>query len=1044
MMRFAICIAAISFCVFGACPASAAEPSAAPIEFNRDIRPILADACYHCHGPDKARRKANLRFDVEADAKAMRDGRAAIVPRDLDMSELARRIAAADPSERMPPPGSGRSLTPEQIDRLRQWIAQGAAWQKHWAFIPPARPPLPPVKNQAWVRNSIDRFVLARLEKEGLAPAPEAPKATLIRRLSFDLTGLPPTPAELDQFLREAEAEPGLAYERLVDRLLASPRYGERMAWRWLEAARYADTNGYQTDAERDMWRWRDWVIEAYNLNLPFDRFTIEQIAGDMLPNPTLEQKIATGFNRNHRGNAEGGIVPEEYAVEYVVDRVETTATVWLGLTLGCARCHEHKYDPFTQREFYQMFAYFNNVPEKGRAVKFGNSPPYIKAPTREQTQQREQLALQQAKAQARRERMHSEIATAQEQWEKSVRVDGLPDWSIDDGLIASLSIDKTKSLRGSEAALKSAPGITGKALDLDGKGFVEAGNVGDFGFMDKFTIAFWINPRRLDGAILSQMTDEPQGEGYSIQLVNGKLQAHLTKRWLDDSIRVESDAVITPKQWHHVVVSYDGSRAAAGVTVRVDGQTAKRTLLDELNQDFKTKEPLRLGTGGGKDHRFDGLLDEVRIYGRVLDADEMKALGASKTIAQIVRTAVKQRTRAESLKLRHYFVRQAAPPAIREAIAAAIQADRALARFDEAIPTVMVMQEMPLPRDAFVLVRGEYDKHGEKVTASVPAALAAFPEGAPKNRLGLAQWLVDPANPLTARVAVNRAWQLHFGTGLVKTGEDFGTQGEYPTHPELLDLLATEFVASGWDLKRLHKTIVMSAVYRQASRSTKELNARDPDNRLLARGPRYRLSAEMIRDQALLAGGLLVEKVGGPSVKPYQPAGLWQELSGDEGYKQDHGENLYRRSLYTYWKRTIAPPALMTFDASARETCWVKETRTNTPLQALTLLNEVTYVEAARALAQRVLQEEKSPQDRVIAAFRRVLSRAPSAAELQILLQGLDKHRAEYRRNPAAARKLLSVGEAKVDANLDATELAALAATCSLIMNLDEAVTKE
>ncbi len=491
--------------------------------------------------------------------------------------------------------------------------------------------------------------------------------------------------------------------------------------------------------------------------------------------------------------------------------------------------------------------------------------------------------------------------------------------------------------------------------------------------------------------------------------------------------------------------MSYDGTRLAKGTKVFIDGQGGKnKTLLDELNQSFNTKEPLRLGTGGGKENRFDGLIADVRIYGRALEVEEVEVLSTARPIADIVRTPADERDYLETVKLSYYFVQQAADAKVRDALTAAIRAGRERTRFEESLPTVMVMEEMSTPRDAFVLLRGEYDKHGEKVSRAVPKSLSPLPEGAPNNRLGLAQWLVDPANPLTARVAVNRMWQLHFGTGLVKTGEDFGTQGEYPSHPELLDWLATEFVASGWDVKKMHKTIVMSATYRQASRLKKDLIAHDPDNRLLARGPRYRLSAEMVRDQALQASGLLVEKLGGPSVKPYQPAGLWKELTGGDDYKQDQGENLYRRSLYTFWKRTSAPPSLMTFDASTRETCWVRETRTNTPLQALTLLNDVTYVESARMLAQRVLKEEKTADKQIERAFRLAVSRSPSAAEAKILQEGLRGILPDYRKDTDAARKLLGVGEAKADSKLDVAQLAAMTAICNLILNLDETVTKE
>ncbi|HJZ92422.1 MAG TPA: DUF1553 domain-containing protein [Gemmataceae bacterium] len=1005
---------------------------AEPVRFNRDILPILADKCFACHGPDAAKRKAGLRFDREEGARK--------VLGKPDASELVRRITSADPDERMPPKDSGRELSKAQADTLRRWVAEGARWEKHWAFVPPTRPALPAVMDFAWVRSPIDRFILARLEQAGLKPSPETDRTTLIRRMSLDLTGLPPTPAEIEAFIRDAGSD---AVDRLADRLLATPRYGERMAWRWLEAARYADTNGYQTDAGRDMWRWRDWVIEAYNRNLSFDQFTIEQLAGDLLPGATLDQRIATGFNRNHRGNAEGGIVPEEYAVEYVADRVETTSTVWLGLTLGCCRCHDHKFDPFSQREFYQLFAYFNNVPEKGRAVKFGNSPPYIKAPTRDQGQTLAALDRRVADAERRVRQLRGTLAEAQARWERSVRPADVPDWTPDRGLTTRIALDDDGPLTVRDGPAVYVPGRLGKALDLDGKRFVDVGNVGDFGFDDRFSLALWVNVRQLTGALLSRAVDDPQGEGYGVHFVNGKIQLHLTKRWLDDALRVETERKLEPGRWHHVAVTYDGSRLAAGVKVYIDGAEAKTTtLLDELNQSFQTKEPLRIGSGGGPDGRFNGLVDEVRVYGRVIEPAEASVLAVAATPGEIVAKPVAERTAAETDKLRALFVAKVAPEEIRAAHEALRAAREERANFSDSIPTVMVMEEMASPRDTHLLIRGQYDRPGAKVTAAGPTTLPDSPLGG--SRLDLAKWLVSPDHPLTARVAVNRLWQLHFGTGLVATGEDFGTQGEYPSHPELLDWLATEFVRTGWDLKRMHKLIVTSATYRQSSRVPKVLPARDPDNRLLSRFPRYRLSAEMIRDQALFASRLVVEHTGGPSVKPYQPAGLWDELSGTGDYVPDTGDKLYRRSLYTYWKRTAPPPGLSAFDATARETCWVRETRTNTPLQALTLLNDVTYVEAARKLAEIVLRECAAADDRLAVAFRRVTARAPTDTERAVLRRALDRQLADYRNDPAAARKLLKVGDSAANPRLDAVEVAAYAAVCRLILNLDEAMTKE
>jgi hypothetical protein len=1024
--------------------AAADEPLPATVEYNRDVRPILSDACYNCHGPDAKRRKAGLRLDTEAGALAqLRGGDKAIVPRDPSHSELVRRISADDEQERMPPPKSGRKLTARQVALLRRWVEQGAKWQRHWAFLPPRRPALPAVRQADWPRNGIDFFVLARLEHEGLAPAPEADRTTVIRRVTLDLTGLPPTPAEVDAFL--ADNSPN-AYEKVVDRLLASPRYGERMAARWLDAARYADTNGYQNDGERYMWRWRDWVLDAFNANIPFDQFTVEQLAGDLLPHPTLGQRIATGFNRNHRGNGEGGVIPEEYAVEYVVDRVDTTATVWLGLTMGCARCHDHKYDPIRQREFYQVFAYFNNVPEHGKAVKYGNSPPYIKAPTPQQQRRLEELDHQSCDAEAAWARVQAALDKSLAEWEESHPSLPPTPWSPGQGLVAHFPLDGAGKGRFHDGDGAFVSGRKGKAADFDGRRFVDGGDVGEFGFYDKFSLAAWVLPRGPEGGVIvSRMADVAEGEGYSLHLVGGRLQVNLVKRWLDDALRVETERPLEPGRWHHVAASYDGSRVAAGIQVYVDGRPEKqRVLLDDLNQSFQTKEPFRIGAGEGPGGRFHGAVQDVRVYNEALAPERALVIATPESIDEILSVPAARRTPGQARKLRDWFLERHAAQEVWRAADDLDRLRRRRRQFFESIPTTMVMEEMSRPRDSFVLVRGEYDKYGEKVAPGIPAALGTLPPGLPNNRLGLARWLVDPGNPLTARVAVNRFWQSYFGTGLVKTVEDFGSQGEWPTHPELLDFLATELVACGWDVKAVQRRIVTSATYRQSSRVTPELYQRDPENRLLARGPRVRLSAEMIRDQALFISGLLAERVGGPSVKPYQPPGLWKELT-DTDYVADHGEGLYRRSLYTFWKRTVAPPAMMTFDASPRETCVVRETRTNTPLQALALLNDVAYVEAARRLAQRVLRQGgPAPEGRLALAFRLATGRSPRPAEAGVLREGLDYHRARYRQDRAAAGRLLAVGESAADGGLEACELAAYTAICGLILNLDEVVTKE
>jgi len=1036
--------------------ALAAPPADRPVEFNRDIRPILADRCFACHGPDANRRLSKLRFDVEEAAFADLGGRRAIVPGDPAKSEMIRRITSADPAVRMPLAAAGHPLTDTQVALIRRWIEQGARWQKHWSLLTPRRPPLPEVRRRQWPRNGIDWFVLERLEREGLEPSPEAEPAALLRRLTLDLTGLPPTPAEVDGFLRDPSPD---AYEKVVDRLLASPRYGERMAIRWLDAARYADTNGYQSDAERHMWRWRDWVIDAFNRNLPFDRFTVEQIAGDMLPNATREQRIATGFNRNHRGNGEGGIIPEEYAVEYVADRVETTATVWLGLTLGCARCHDHKYDPLTQKEFYQVFAYFNNVPEKGRANKYGNSPPVVQAPTREQQERLAELERDLAAAERHFSALQPELQAAQRAWEKSLAASLPLDWSVSDDLLIHYPLDgdaapwvapqrsgKTVTGGWQQGEPEYGPGKLGQGAQFDGRRFLDGGDAANFGFYDQFTLAAWIHPTAASGAVLTRTQDLPEGDGWGLLLKDGKVQLNLVQRWLDDALRVETADALPLNRWSHVLVSYDASRVAGGVRFYVNGRAQKlKPLLDELNQPFTVKEPLRIGAGGGPENRFRGWIDEVRVYRRALSPEEAAVVAFADSINAIAALSAGARLPAQTDKLRWCYLERFAPEPWRQTWQKLVHLRRERARFLESLPTVMVMQEQETPRDTFLLIRGAYDKPGPKVAPGVPAALPSLPPGALNNRLGFARWLVAPSNPLTARVAVNRSWQMYFGAGLVRTVEDFGSQGDQPSHPELLDWLATEFLGLGWDLKALQKTIVLSASYRQSSRLTPALQQKDPENALLARGPRFRLSPEMVRDQALAAAGLLVEKVGGPSVKPYQPAGLWKELSGGEDYKQDHGENLYRRSLYTFWKRASPPPSMMTFDSAGREACVVREARTNTPLQALTLMNDVTYLEAARALAQRMLSEGgDTPESRIAFAFRLATSRAPTLPERQVLLGSFHNYLDRYRTDPEAARKLLSQGEWKHNPELDAGELAAYAGVGSLILNLDETITKQ
>ena len=1038
----------IALVVCGAPLAVAADRA---IEFNRDIRPILSDKCYTCHGPDAANRKTKLRFDVESGAKIeLAKGRMAIVPGGPSKSEVYRRITSTDTATRMPPAYMGREkLSDREIDLFRRWIEQGARWEQHWAFIPPKRPALPEVREKSWVRNAVDAFVLARLEQEGLPHSPEADRRTLIRRVSLDLTGLPPTPAEVQTFLNDTSTD---AYEKVVDRLLASPRYAERMAFRWMEAARYGDTNGYQTDGVREMWRWRDWVIDAFNRNMPFDQFTVKQLAGDLLPNATLDDRIATAFHRNHRTTAEGGIVPEEFRVEYVADRAETTSTVWLGLTVGCARCHDHKYDPIKQKEYYQLFAYFNNVPEKGLVYNFGNEEPYIKAPTADQQHHLDELDANVREAEAQWQSLAPKVSNAQQKWERKVARSKSPDWTVTEGLtFHSPLAGKGSSVEVGGCAKDEADcdlpvvdGPAGKARQFDGKRFLESdGAVANFDYLQPFSFAAWIKPESNRGAILSHYEDYFEGQGHGLYLIDGKIRLQVIFRWTDIGLRVETVNPVKLKQWQHVLVTYDGKRKAAGVHIYLNGEEQRLTVLfDELTWPMDFKLPLRIGAGGGL--RFQGAIDDVRVYRTALTPEQTAIIPLRQSIHEIAAIAPEARTKAQADKLRFAFLDSAAPKDIRRAREELAAARKERQQYWDSIPTVMVMVEGP-PREAFVLKRGAYDNHGERVMPGVPAVLPPMRPGLPNNRLGLAEWLVDRANPLPARVTVNRFWQMYFGMGLVKTVEDFGSQGEWPLHLDLLDWLATEFIRTGWDVKAMQKTIVMSATYRQSSKVTPELLQKDPDNRLLARGARSRLPADMLRDQALAASGLLVDTIGGPSVKPYQPPGLWKELAGGEDYKPDTGAGLHRRSLYTFWKRTAPPPMMMNFDAAGREACVVRELRTNTPLQSLNLMNDVIFLEAARALSARMLHEGgDSPAQRLAYGFELATARPPKPREGEILMAGLRYYLDAFRTDEASAAKYLNIGDRLAIPAQDASEMAAYMTVASMILNLDVTVTKE
>jgi hypothetical protein len=1036
----------IAFC------AAVHAQTAATVDFQRDIRPILSDACFQCHGPDESRRMANLRLDSK-------DGAARVLtPGNAAASKLIQRVTHERAALRMPPAASGLKLTDAQIARLRQWVEAGAPWQEHWSFAAPNKAAPPEVKLQSWPRNEIDRFLLARLEKEGLTPSPEADRAALLRRLSLDLTGLPPQPDQVDAFLQDKR--PG-AYERAVDALLASPRYGERMTLLWLDLARYADSHGYHIDSHRDMWPWRDWVIEAFNSNLPYDRFTVEQLAGDLLPGATRRQKVASGFNRNHMINFEGGAIPEEYLNEYVVDRVEATATTWLGLTMGCARCHDHKYDPIRQKDFYQMAAFFNTVAEKGLDGREGNAPPvlYLTTPAQQQ-----EWDAARAAADGRRIALQDALVDPWlEKWEKArgwqaprQSFEGIRAWYEFDANLSDLSGNyRHGRLRTGEVTYGASN--MNRGADFDGLTQVEFPR-GVLAPARAFALSFWLrSSRQLETQGILQMR---QGEAAFEVLapatdVLPRLRRgyRLTVKWsagAGKTLLLRARKHLLNSALHHVALTHDGSLRAAGVQVFVDGEPfAMEALEDTLSARLELDAPLETGNAESG-QRFRGRLDDLRIYDRVLPADEIarqaRDYPAEWLLANVPAT---RRTKEQSRQMREYFLAHFAPEEMRRLRSELKTLDQRLEDLHWTMPSTMVMAEMEEPRETFVLARGDYREKREKVTPGVPAFLPPLAAEGPVNRLALARWLVSPGHPLTARVAVNRFWQAIFGQGLVKTSEDFGSQGEAPAHAALLDWLAVDFVEHGWDVKRLVRQFVTSSAYRQSSRSSPDLVTRDPENRLLARGPRFRLPAELVRDNALAASGLMNHAIGGASVLPYQPAGLWEELAfGDvysaQTYVQDHGDKLYRRSMYTFWKRTAPPASLSIFDAPDREKCTARRTLTNTPLQALVLMNDPTYVEAARALAWRVMIAERTDRNRLRLAFRLATARHPDAREMAALQKTLAKQRALYAQAPEAAGQLLKVGESAAPAQGSKAELAAWTNLCTVILNLDETITKE
>lgn len=1038
------------------------------VDYNFHIKPLLSDRCFACHGPDARERKAGLRLDLPEAAlrEQLESGGHAFVPGSLRRSVAFVRMISGDPEKVMPPPESNLSLSDYEKALIARWIEQGATYKDHWAYIPPHLAPLPAVQDSAGIRNEIDRFVFARLEAEGLAPAPPAEKASLIRRVSFDLTGLPPSLEEIDAFLADEAPD---AYERLVDRLLASPAYGERMAAHWLEVARYADSDGYLDDKHRSFSPWRDWVIRSFNENMPYDQFVTWQLAGDLLPHATQEQILATAFNRLHKKNGEAGIVFEEYRLEYVADRTQTLGRAFLGLTYECARCHDHKYDPISQADYYRASAFFNSTFEIGHPVYGPDQTPgpalllsdaevQAQLETVQQQIQEQEAALRGKQTdEARFESWLKTDVPQPQTLERSLNASLVAHYPLDEFTEGKTTTSPNRIRRDLPARVREPlfkPGAKGNAFFVSDYNRVVLGEkVGWYERTEPFSIDLWLYPDTVykEAGIFYHCEDLRLGyKGYSLHLADNHLQFIMAHSWPQNALQRNSVEALPARQWTHVTITYDGSSQAEGLRMYFNGEeTALHTEQDNLYKGILFEPNIHTyGFAGFEIGQRDkiipfkgGGIDELRIYDRSLSPLEAHWLhepAATKAVlAQATNPAHQALLRA------HFQTITARDTRSMQALQALREQENDLIN---GIPEIMVMGDLPTPRPTFVLERGSYTTPAEEVSPTMPDAVLPFPDSLPQNRLGLAKWLFLPEHPLTARVIANRIWSLHFGRGIVATTEDFGSQGSMPSHPELLDWLALYLRDHDWDLKALHRHIVLSATYRQSSVIRDELLEKDPENVLLARGPRFRLPAEMIRDNALAISGLLVRKQGGESVYPYQPEGLWDEISNKGWryrYLQEPGEGLYRRSIYTIWKRTSPPPAMLIFDASDRGECTVRRRPTSTPLQALVLLNDPQYVEAARTLAEHMLAREEPIGDCLETLFRTVIGRRPDQAEKALIAQLLEEEKARFTAQPADARDFLSVGEQAWDRRLDPAELAAVTVVAHSLMNTDEAFTK-
>ncbi len=1027
---------------------------AADLTFNRDIRPILSDKCFACHGFDPKTREADRRLDNAEGAYADLDGVRAIVPGDLVKSESWVRIISDDKDEVMPPPKSHKTLTAAEKETIKRWIEQGARYQNHWAFERPQRAAQPTVKDQAWVRNPIDSFVHAGLERVGLAPAPEADRRTLARRVSLDLIGLPPMPEEVEAFVKDPAPD---AYERLVAKLLARPQWGEHRGRYWLDAARYADTHGLHFDKYREIWPYRDWVIAAFNRNQRFDEFTVEQLAGDLLPKPTRAQLIATGFHRCNATTNEGGTIDEENVANYAHDRVSTTSWVWLGLTANCASCHDHKFDPITSKDFYAMAAFFRNTTQPPKDGNVEDTKPVIYLPLPGDEKRFAELGKVIAGERAQLAARRADAAKDFDLWLKVAKPE---DVAVNpESFVVRVPLDegavevRAETAKGETTFAATGPiewredGRFGRAPAFTNGSHFILGDLADFERDQPFSVGAWVNvpENARGGTVVARLDDRTGTQGWELAVEGAKFAVQLAAREPAGTLRAATKAnTVRAGKWQHVLATYDGSGSADGFRLFSDGRP--QVLVPqgkELKGSTRAAVPLRLGQREKRGVFTGGQTQDVRIYARALTTGEARSLPTESSLRAAFAAPPEKRTPAQKAAPLNFYIDNLDAPSIGMAFHIEALEDEDADIRDRATVS-HIQEEKPGEPMAHVLMRGAYDKEGEKVGPAGFSALHPMPPGAPKNRLGLAQWLVAPENPLTARVTVNRFWQELFGTGLVRTSEDFGSQGEPPTNPELLDWLAVEFRESGWDVKKLFTLLVTSATYRQAATVTPEKLAKDSHNRLLSRGPRFRMDAEMLRDYALGASSTLSPKMGGPGTKPYQPENVWEVVGvNTDKYVQDKGESLYRRSIYNFWKRMAPPASLEILNAPARESCVVRRERTNTPLQALVTLNDPQFVEAARRLAETAWKESGDPTKAIDLIAARVLLRPLTGAEREVVARTAGDLERDFAANAAGAQAFLTVGEAKPDPTLPAPQLAALTMVANQLLNLDEALNK-